>query len=445
MRKKKLLLLAAAAALAVAYAVYDYKSEQREQTRKEDQSHLLKMNTDQIQELSLAAGKDPQIVLHRDKDGWRMLKPIKDEGDESAIRDLLEGLGGEKSIETVTEGQDIKWSNFGLDQPKGVIAVTNNLGETERFTVGNRRNYQGDSFVRKNEDEKVFVASSTWFAKLEKKSGEFRNKTLMRFSSADVLEMHLQRGHELMSLKYKDDKGVHIWFSPEHPTWKLDQNKVRELLSMLNSTQALEFIVDGKVRPDELKKWGLQQPRLKMTLSLKSGKTWQADFAAGSDKVHRVRISEPEFVLKISPTDSDKFFFTSLDSLRDRAEPFQFDRAQVKEIDLAGAVKAQLKLEGVAWKSPTGQVDSDKVSAFLKNLNDLNVDSFSAKKNSALDQRLVLKNADGKEIFKMSWMALKPPMAVAAKTSVYAEAFSLKDTDISDLKMNELIQKEKAK
>lgn len=433
MKNKKFLGFVAIAIAVVGLAIYDYQSTHIQEKKKQEESYLLGMEADQIAKLTLKT-KTEEIELHKDKEGWKLVRPIQELADPKATNDFLEGIASERSMDVAVEKENIEWASFGLDQPLGVISLTNNSGKEVVFTVGSSKNFQGDAFVRRNQENKVFVASSTWFPKFEKRAFDFRDKRLMKLPNAGAEQILMIRNQD----QYKLEKKENGWVLAGQPGWKLDQNKVRELLMMLNQTEALEYIAEGDAKKQELRKWGLLSPRLKIQVHLQGGKVWEASFATGGDKVHRVWTKASEQVMKISPTDSDKFYQMTADSFRDRSEPFDFERSKVKEIEIK-----------LGKNSQHFKASDEKAQELVKRLNHLQVADFKEFPKNSLEQEILLKDEKG-ELFKVQWGQLQSisingtkTSVFPAKTSLYPKTFALMESDITSLKLDELMKTEK--
>lgn len=433
MKRKKLLIFTLFVALVVGYAIYDYQSSLSQAEKKVQESFLVQYDSEQIQLVQLNNGKET-IELKKEPSGWQMMKPRQELADQKAVEEFVDGIATEKYSETVVEGDQVDFSNFGLDQPLGNITVTNNSGESLNFTVGRNKNFQGEAYLRINDQKKVLLASSTWFTKINKTTLDFRDKRLMKFPSQLVEKLSFETGKERFALVKKEDS----WILSAHPEWRLDQNKVRDLLAQLNSTNALEYISETKPTAKELQTWGLNSPRLTIKAFLKEGKTWQASFSAGNDKVHRVLTSAPEQVLKISPTDSDKFYQMTADSFRDRYEPFQFDRTENQEVEIKlGKSSYRLKPE------------NPKSGELIKKLRNLTVSEFRETEGKELENEIRVKS-EGKDIFQFQWGNLQKvkfnnaeTKVFTSRTSKYPKTFTLLESDINSLQLDELTENEK--
>lgn len=447
-------------ALVAGYAIYDYKSDKIDLEKKSEKSLMLSLKVDQIQQFSIH-NESGEIQIQREKEGWRLVKPVQDETNENVVNEFLEGLASEKSSEIAVEGPQMDLSLFGLDSSQGSISLKDNAGVTVRFSIGKGKNFQGDAFVRINDNPQVLVASSTWFAKIQKTANDFLDRRWMRMPAAGTEKMELTRATEKGSEKFQLVKKEDSWISPEHSAWKLDQNKVREILSMLNSSQGLEVIAEPQkpASAEELNKWGFSKPRARLKIFVKQGteeiRTWEGKISAGADKIHRLQTNSPAIIYKISPTDSDKFANLSLDSLRDRSEPFQFDKTKIKKISwsvsktgsepMASAIKDD---KGV-WTSDQGEVDQENLNSLLEKLSSLNVTQFVAKISSKLNQEISLMAEDGTELFKFQWGnpqgANLKASTILAQTSSFPNTFSIQENDIINLKLSELLKKSEVK
>ncbi|MEZ0391404.1 MAG: DUF4340 domain-containing protein [Pseudobdellovibrionaceae bacterium] len=434
MKKKKLMGFAALVAVVVGYAVYDFQSSKIEDERKSENNYLIPVDADEIRQFQIhSTAADVEVV--KEKEGWKVVKPLQEMADQKASDDFVEGLVTEKMTEVATEGSQVDFAIYGLDQPLGNISVTTNKGDVFNFTVGKQKNFEGQAFLRKNNETKVLVVSSTWFPKFEKTLLDFRDKRLMRFPNSQVEKLQFETRKERFQLT-KKEMG---WVLDSHPEWNLDQNKVRELLGMLNTTNAIEFIAEGAVSAKELNQWKLTSPMLKLMAVFKDGKKWTARFAMGPDHVHRVQVSEPVQVLKISPQDSDKFYQMTAESFRDRSEPFQFDKSNVKKIEIK-----------LGSKSGVLPMDDERARTLLEKLRGLSLAEYNGSGKAQFENEILLRN-DEKDVFQLQWGDLQKSKVNSgeakvyfAKSSAFPQTFTILESDINSLNLNELINKEKA-
>ncbi len=439
MKQRKRLVFAIFVFLVAGYAGYDYWSSQKEEKQKSDQRQILSLQTDQVQKITVQTEKE-KIELERTVDGWKMTQPVSDRADSRGIEQYLEGIATERAQETVTEGENLNLAGFGLDHPKGVVTLALNSGSQETFAIGKMKNYQGDAYLRRNDEKKVWIASSTWFAKVEKTALDFRDKRLMRRSNAKTERIWIEKGGEKIELIKKDGN----WILAAHPDWAVDQNKVREVLAGMNATEALEFISESDATPAELQKWGLTKPAVKVRIEAEKDadlKPWSVEVASGPDKVTRARTSDPLRVVKISPTDFGRFLALDANFFRDTETPFRFDSSKVKKI------KVQLGQQEFEFKP-----EDERGKGLLAQLSKMKATDFVEPKAVNFEQRISFQDEAGNDLFTFQWGDLRQiqtsqgeKSVYTVKTSAFPKRFSLEEVDINNLNLNELKKKESAK
>lgn len=459
--KKQTMAFTGFVALVVGYAIYDYKSEQKTEEKKQTASMLATLSADQISKITLKNEKG-EFSLSKSSQGWSILSPIEDAANDSAVQELIDGIVTEKSNDVAAEGEAWTKETYGLVSPKGFVSIEDNSGKKEQFVVSSIKSFQGDAFIQKidekSEGKKVFVANSTWFAKVDKSMDQFRDRRWMRTSAQGAKEIEFTRIENKRSEKFKLIKKDDKWVAEGHLDYHLDQNKVREILGMLNSTEGLEIVADKsrQASSKELKAWGLAEPRLHVQVHLQGSdgnkKTWLGKFSSAQDKekVSRLLVSDPYFVFKIAPTDSDKFWGANLDSFRDRTEPFSVDKTKIKKIEVSfGGKVNELSLEGEVWKSANGKVDSDRVRSLITKFSSLKLAQFEAK-DAVFDKYISFKNEQGQEFYRLQWGKLEKAKINGAETSVFIakssmfpKAFTVLEGDINSFKLDELMENPK--
>ena len=407
MRNRGTIILVVAVLLSVGYAVYDYQSEKSNEKTKVEQSRLVKFDKDQIDEFEIKKMADPALVVERTQEGWKLKAPIQETGDQSAIQDYLDGVTLEFSHETVKKGAGIDWKIYGLANPAGTLSFKINNGQELKIDVSSSKNFAGDSYVRVQGEDQVYLASSTWLTRLDKKPLEFRDKRILKKSAAVVQSMKLIRSGESFVLEKKNG----LWTVPENPTWKLDQTRCDELVYLLNTVKIVEFSKEGAISAADLKNFGLNKPELSVEVELKEKQKWKALFGTTPKKDVFVQTFEPSRVLKITPVDMEKFLKVSVESLRDRHEPFNFNKTLVKKIQvLNGQYRAEFSSKGDDWvlgnEDKNLEYQADRGKAVFALTRSLEVADFGpvAKGGSNLDQEIRFLDDQGKIIYSIKFL-----------------------------------------
>src|SRR5205085_519910 len=85
-------------------------------------SRLARFKTDEVKKIEIDV-KGKSIVLEKDKDKWRLEKPLTIEAESGPVRDLLEKLSSlEARGDDIKDDADLK--SVGLDVPMAKISLT---------------------------------------------------------------------------------------------------------------------------------------------------------------------------------------------------------------------------------------------------------------------------------------------------------------------------------
>ena len=222
---------------------FDYRREEKGEQQKEVDFQILKFDREQINMLEIDK-KDEKILLQKNEKGWSLLEPIQDRGDSEQIEDLIKSIADEKMLAVAKESDHLSETDlneYGLDQPLATYIVKNNLGQSKKIVIGTQKNFEGNSFMRIDSENKVYVASAVWLKKAENKLIYYREKRLYRFPLADVTGIKVTSLHDQFQLKRK----ANVWFSDQHE-YVLDQNKLRETLRKISESTIQDYVFDGE-------------------------------------------------------------------------------------------------------------------------------------------------------------------------------------------------------
>jgi hypothetical protein len=379
--------------LIVGYAGYDYWAEKRETERQVEASLILNWKADQVAALEWVAGPE-KMKLKRTVDGWFFESPLQEKADSEGVATFVEGLVLEKSSNVVKESEAVDWKVFGLDEPKARIRVTNNSGEAREFSISGKKNFTGDTYFRSGSENRVLLVSSSWQQKAEKKVLDFRDRRWARIAPADIEKISVEKGKERFGLQKKEN----VWSVVSGESLKLDQNKVRKLLTDMSNNQVQDF--SSRME---------SKPLLQIQLSLKEGKTWTGQFALNKDNKHVLRVVESSMTTEISSSQADEIYKLSVDSLRDRSEPFQVKAVDVKKIELTLEDKVwKLAMNKDKWTVEAGSsgmsIDADKIKTALAKFSALEVGEFLSQPVTPLpsgQQKIVLQDGAGQVLLSL--------------------------------------------
>lgn len=405
MKAKQLGLLSTAVAIVVAFAVYDYVREQNEESEKNESQKLFSLAKEGILGISIT-GKYDTVVLSKEDSGWKVEQPIEDSADEAAVDDLLNELADSKMKDVVsTNRSDL--AVYGLDKPIGEIRLSMS-GREQALSISSKKNFEGDIYVKYSDRPEVMTASGLLAARLEKKAFDYRDRRLFRGAVSEIEEIQFRGRKDRFSIVSQDA----TWVAKQDPKLKLDQNKVRNLVEDLGDLRASDYLEEGVLD---------KNPKATIILIRNDQTQWTADFFE-SNKVFSAKASEPKQFIKLNPYEAAKFIDTTLDSLRDRAEAFQFDRNDVSFVQLTTLTQEMIGIDQERARNIVGLLRNAEVDQFLSDI-----------KIEKPVLSIVLLNSEKQEIYSLK-VAQGSQGRFVAQSSSYADPFTVSKEFVESVK-----------
>lgn len=451
--KKILLFALLVVAFGVGVYIFDYQKKAMEQERKVTESKIINFNCDQINHIEVKQDKD-EIVLQKSETGWSILEPIQDIADNDYVESTLKTLCDEKYLAVAKEalpGEKLNLSEYGLENPISVITIKNNLNETKKIQIGSQKNFEGNSFIRLDSENKVLVATPNWLTKANEKLISFRKKNLYRGLLVDVDKVIVTSLHSQYEIERKDGK----WILPKFPEAILDQAKVRETLKKISDASIQDYLVEGEPSQKILKEKSLIKPAVKIEFVTEKGKWSVAMNLDPKDKTLNAVTERPTNLIKLDISNWEFFGNLSLDSMRDRATVLRFDLDKVCKIYLkVGKTEVTYIKDKLSWKKQDNAEAEQKLSAaqiskVLNKIHDLEISEFIDKKSVPEfkgSNMIILKTESDNLVYQLNWgPEVKLPtknlekLYVLARTQVDPMIFALDEDKINELGIYELL------
>lgn len=455
-----LIVMAAVTVIAIAAALLDFKKDMDEETRREDESYLLKMKPDQISQIEFTM-KDPstlmvagkpvvtnQFTLKKTSEGWQFDSPIKESADSDGVQQFIESLVEEKGIEVKGLGDNPGWEKFGLATPRGSLVFKDQLGKQLRIDISTKKNFEGAAYIRKDFENKVLLASPGWSAKAERKVIDFRDKRLLHARPQQIERMELTKGKDLYEFSWSDGR----WTLDSKGAWKLDQKRVQGLIDSLTGPSISEYYHEGIVLPDDRKRYGVSQVEVKIKILQRGNKNWNARIGALKEGGYPVEILDPPAIVKISAVDGDRLVKLKPEFLRDRTSPFEFDKDQVGRIEVATRDKAlELEKRNDQWaivRSEGTKIDITTVPGLLDKIRALEAAEYldpSETFNGKPLKTLQLKDKMGEVVFELELGASRKKKVSGvekiyykAQSSLVGGMIAIEEAKIKDLGIDQI-------
>ncbi len=459
MKFKKTALLAAFVFLFIGLVyLLDYKNSEKTENQKDVDSQILKFNEDQINMIEIQK-KDEKIVLHKSENGWSLLEPIQDKADNDQIEDLIRSFSHEKWLATAYESENLSATDlaeYGLDQPLATYLFKNNLGQSKKIAIGTQKNFEGNSYLRVDSENKVSVANVVWFNKAENKQIYYREKRLYRGFLAEVSRVQVTSLQDHFEIKRVGNN----WESDQADTI-LDQNKVREVLKKISETMIKDYVFDGEPSSALVAEKNLTKAPVHIEFTSKDT-VWSVNI-----NIHEVEntvyalTDRPTRLVKLDTTSWELFGNLSLDSLRDRVSLTRFKLEDVKKFYFKyknfemNFVKQNDLWSPMNTKSDTFVFDEEQLKKALKKIHDLEISEFIDKKNKTQfkgNEMIILKSESDNLVFQINWgPELKLTKNAQEKEYFYSRThlsssiFALEKSRIDSLGLDQILKKKDEK
>ncbi len=319
------------------------------------------------------------LVLVKDKDKWRIEKPLTADAETPKISEILDKLANWQATgKEVFDNVDAK--TYGLDKPEATISVTvedevkdgDKKSKKDRvlvFNIGKVDADKGKLFVRVGGWERVNQEDESAWKLIERPALAYRGRRLIDSSSADLARIDVTGPKEKLDLEHA--KGE--WKLAAPVSAPADRSKAGILAEDLSRLEAVEFVAE-KATPEELDKtYGLAKPAISVKLTYTDAKTVPQTLLVGkSQKANGDYFAKLESSPAIFTIRKDIVDTLSQDSLAYR--PLQLVPQKlsedIRELKIEkGAPEYTLRKEGEAWKL-SGPFDADVKPDAVKPLAD---------------------------------------------------------------------------
>ncbi|MCC7492477.1 MAG: DUF4340 domain-containing protein [Fimbriimonadaceae bacterium] len=211
---------------------------------------------------------------------WEITSPIQAKGDATSIKsyvDLLLTTKAQKSY-TAEDAKRMPDSASGLDKPTRSLTLKDQSGRVATMTFGFQTPDKQGYFARVKNGVGMLIFANFFVDEnlVKKKLGDLRDKALLAFLTSDVQTVELKYPSRSVQLAKRGED----WFLAGKPELQADSAAVDSLLSAVSTARIDEF---GEAKPTDLKLYGLDQPRVTVTLGM--GQKGEVGLVVGSSKM----------------------------------------------------------------------------------------------------------------------------------------------------------------
>ena len=326
MKWRNLVILAGVFALLFSYVYfYEIKGEKKREEAEEKAKKLFQFEEKDIAQIDLK-NSEGELSLQKDKDGWRLLKPVEAKADKSSCDSLAGDVAGVK-VDRALEEASINWKNFGLEPAPIKLTLKLNDGKVHELELGEKDFSSSSVFARVPGQNKVLVLSSTLLhSDASKKVIDFRDKSVIEFQRDQLKALDVQgKGKEFEFEKSGDD-----WLIKKPFEGRGDNSEINSIASDLEFAKVEDFVNPPFA---ELKKYGLEKPEVRVDLFLGDNRA-RKTLLIGSkvDNSYYAKDESKDVIFKVK---EELFKKLDIDPLKVRDKKLvRLDRSNLKQVDV---------------------------------------------------------------------------------------------------------------
>ena len=310
-----------------------------------------------------------EIELAKEQDNWLLVRPIKGRASNDAVVDILTRMNQTPIAKFVSDNNSNAGS-YGLDSPSSVVTLFGEDGKKVQIEIGGQVPSNPDSIYAGLPQRKSVVEVSKAFANLFNITpNDLRDRRIARMNPDLIDRVTIEKAGEPKMVLGRDENRWRFLSPASAPA---NADNISRLIQGINNGEVSEFVSDTAT---DLTKYGLDQPKLKVTFSSYSsentaeanaGETILTTLAFGNSEkgVTYVRLEDEPYIFSITDQLFDtlpttEFSFRPLDILdlrRDQLVSLRLEREAAEPVDLIRGTQGKWVLKGHENQQDDGQI-----------------------------------------------------------------------------------------
>ncbi|MBT4898666.1 MAG: DUF4340 domain-containing protein, partial [Nitrospina sp.] len=248
--------------LGLYYFFVDLPAGQKEEAEKERSEKILPLEVEQVLEFSLTGTGDPIALKRKAPHSWKLIRPLSASGDSAEVETFLSEIENLKKTRVVEENPN-DLSIYGLGAPLLKIHFKFENKKEETLLFGDESPMGGNLYIKRESHPAVMMAPASR-SQFEKSVYNFRDKTLLNFSTGTIKHIQIISEKKNLELKKKGD----VWEISGDVDAQGDKDAIMNFLQSIQFSRVREFVDEN---PDSLEPYGLNPPALKLILESEQG------------------------------------------------------------------------------------------------------------------------------------------------------------------------------
>lgn len=239
---------------------YLFLLKQNQENNNQDDGRIVyKLEKDSINRLEFA-GRDGQIILVKEQDGWKYEMDKTFLLNERFIESMLDKTAILRADRLVSQGRE-HFGEYGLEEPSNVIRV--DAGSLQKVIyLGNRNSTTGDCYMSVEGSDQIFTVDSTFPTLFSIGINDMASReTLPDMTVETISAFNVETSSGTIQFRKEDNSWMVAQNSEK--SVKADESRIQELLSQVIRLRYAEMV---QYHPDaeQLDLYGLGEPKIRL-------------------------------------------------------------------------------------------------------------------------------------------------------------------------------------
>ena len=266
MRGVRSTLVLLVAALALGAYIYFVESGRPPAGTPDAPEAVFDVDSDDIDSLSVSASNGDRTVIEKDGDRWRVVEPFAVNVDVTKVVSLSSNLANLEIQRVVAEPEDAPdLASFGLAAPAIEVGFGTMDGAESRLLIGDRSPAGNDLYATAAGSNRVFLVSGFLDTTFDQTTFDLRDKSILDITRNEVDSLGVSGPDLAVRLRKADGE----WSLVGPIEARADLGVTDGLVGRL-ATGQMTAIEEEEAPADALEPWGLDAPRLTVTVGLGS-------------------------------------------------------------------------------------------------------------------------------------------------------------------------------
>ncbi len=209
--------------------------------------------------LSYAEDSYQTIVVAKDGDEmWHITSPFNADADISKVNTVLDHFINKRVRQTLNVSE---YDPYGLENPTITVQLWKHKeGDPITFFIG-KKGINYSVYIKEQSEQHIFIIESSALDDLSISITDIRNRSVLTFNPDSITEISYQKPEPFTCIKIDN-----TWRMTNPISVNANSDDIRYILSELKTMQVSSFELDGESAKAALVKYGLDTPRIHITL-----------------------------------------------------------------------------------------------------------------------------------------------------------------------------------